>query len=55
MPDDLKRRLELAYRMVHLALSNANPDVQFISMDNRYRGTGPRQKAEKERSRRESR
>ena len=30
MPDVLKRRLELAYRLVHLALSNANPDVQFI-------------------------
>jgi hypothetical protein len=30
MPDVLKRRLKLAYSLVHLALSNANPDVQFI-------------------------
>jgi hypothetical protein len=30
MPDVLKRRLELAYSLVHLALSNANPDVQYI-------------------------
>ena len=30
IPNGLDRRLELAYSLVHLALSNANPDVQFI-------------------------
>jgi hypothetical protein len=30
LPDVLKRRLRLAYSLVHLALLNANPDVQFI-------------------------